>query len=156
MPILADVSIKDNASWTTMLNMIYPVGSYYISVDSTSPANRFGGSWTAIQNARYPLFLGDNRTGGNYNIAIAHLPAHTHPAIRYDPDNFSTTVNRNVAALHHTGSSYAYGWYNSNLSVGETDSSGLVWSDGGTGSWVGGGQSFYPAYQGVYAWYRTA
>ena len=152
---LANINIKDNSSWNTYLNLIYPIGSYYISNTSTSPASRFGGSWSQV-TGRYPLFHSVNKTGGNYNISIDHLPAHSHPQIRYDPDNFSTTTNRSVAAFHHTGSSYSYGWYTNGLQVGYSDAENLSWSDGSSGSYVGGGLSFYPAYQGVYAWYRTA
>ena len=45
---LANISIKDSSSWNTYLNLIYPVGSVYFSYTSTSPATRFGGTWSAI------------------------------------------------------------------------------------------------------------
>lgn len=47
---LANISIKDSSSWNTYLNLIYPVGTLYFSYTSTSPANRFGGSWSAISS----------------------------------------------------------------------------------------------------------
>ncbi len=39
--------------YSATLSSVYPVGSIYISVDSTSPAQLFGGSWTAISNGYY-------------------------------------------------------------------------------------------------------
>jgi hypothetical protein len=34
-----------------LFNLIYPVGSIYMSVNSTSPATLFGGSWERIQDS---------------------------------------------------------------------------------------------------------
>lgn len=66
MPTLANVSIKDNSSWTTLLNMIYPVGSYYISNNTTSPATRFGGTWTRLQDNRFlRCYTSAGSTGGS-------------------------------------------------------------------------------------------
>lgn len=61
-----------------MLNMVYPVGSIYMSMNATSPASLFGGTWERIQgqflmaaNASYPV----GTTGG----AAAHqLKEHKH------------------------------------------------------------------------------
>ncbi len=39
--------------YSATLASVYPVGSIYISVDSTSPAQLFGGSWTAITHGYY-------------------------------------------------------------------------------------------------------
>lgn len=35
-------------TWTTLLDAVCPVGSVYISYSTTSPATRFGGTWSAI------------------------------------------------------------------------------------------------------------
>lgn len=43
------VLIKSSASdYDTKWDVIHPVGSYYWSEDSTSPATKFGGTWTQI------------------------------------------------------------------------------------------------------------
>ena len=64
--------------------VIYPVGSIYISTGSTSPANLFGGSWTRIADA-YLRAMGDTGValgeyGGyaNYTLSVDQLPSHNH------------------------------------------------------------------------------
>ena len=61
----------------------YPVGAYYISSDSTSPAVLFGGTWTQIQN-RFIFAAGSgysvNSTGGSATKSLVtdNLPSHSH------------------------------------------------------------------------------
>lgn len=51
----------------------YPVGSIYMSVNSTSPAQLFGGTWTQLKD-RFLLGAGDSysngATGGQSTIAL--------------------------------------------------------------------------------------
>ena len=47
-----------------ILNMVYPVGSIYMSVNSTSPATLFGGTWVAIAEGRTLVGVG---TGTDIN-----------------------------------------------------------------------------------------
>lgn len=39
-PVVPDIS--------TILNVVYPIGSIYISVNNTSPSTLFGGTWEKI------------------------------------------------------------------------------------------------------------
>ncbi|MGI6256594.1 MAG: phage baseplate protein [Anaerovoracaceae bacterium] len=59
-------------------NLMYPVGSIYISVNSVDPGTVFGGIWERIKD-RFLLSAGDSyvagSTGGSAN---ASLPSHTH------------------------------------------------------------------------------
>ena len=61
----------------------YPVGAYYMSSDSTSPAVLFGGTWTQIQN-RFIFAAGSgysvNSTGGSATKTLStnNIPSHTH------------------------------------------------------------------------------
>ena len=61
----------------------YPVGAYYISSNSTSPATLFGGTWVQIQN-RMIMAAGSSysvgATGGSATKTLTtnNLPSHTH------------------------------------------------------------------------------
>lgn len=68
---------------SNVLDVIYPVGSIYMSVKSTSPASLFGGTWTQLKD-RFLLGAGSSYTAGNTSgsksttLKEANLPAHTH------------------------------------------------------------------------------
>lgn len=67
-------------SLTTIADVIYPVGSIYMSMASTNPAKLFGGTWTPIRDH---FLIGDSKSGrtdGSKEIQIlpANLPPHTH------------------------------------------------------------------------------
>lgn len=68
---LASISIKDNSTWNTYLNLIYPIGSVYISYTSTSPATRFGGTWAAHSGT--PVTGGIAKTSSK---AFSNMPAY--------------------------------------------------------------------------------
>lgn len=69
----------------------YPVGAYYWSSDSTSPATLFGGTWEQIQNTflyavgpGHPI-SGTGSSGGEetHTLTTLELPSHTHNIRHY-------------------------------------------------------------------------
>lgn len=73
-----------------LLDKIYPVGSIYMSVNNTSPASLFGGTWEALQD-RFLIGAGSsyevNATGGasshthttaGHTLTESEIPSHTH------------------------------------------------------------------------------
>ena len=67
----------------------YPVGSIYMSVNSTSPADLFGGTWEAMPAGRVLLAQGTSEwgveyqagsTGGEHEhqLSVGELPSHEH------------------------------------------------------------------------------
>ena len=66
-----------------LLDLIYPVGSIYMSVNSTSPATLFGGTWVQIEDT-FLLASGSNyaagSTGGEaaHTLTVDEMPAHRH------------------------------------------------------------------------------
>lgn len=57
----------------------YPVGSIYMSTNSTSPATLFGGTWTALDQGRVLIGAGPSHPAGETGGSEA-LQAHTHTA----------------------------------------------------------------------------
>lgn len=126
---------------TWLLDAFYPVGSIYQSVNSTSPATLFGGTWERIED-KFLLAAGGTyaagSTGGEASVSLtaAQNGPHTHAAYYADS-----------AGSKGFGYSYTNKGEQSNAS---TASSGIVSS--------GSGQPHnnMPPYLAVYAWQRTA
>ena len=74
-----------NASTNKIATMadVYPVNSIYMSVDSTSPASLFGGTWVQLKD-RFLLGAGDTysngATGGEatHTLTENEMPSHRH------------------------------------------------------------------------------
>lgn len=125
-----------------LLDKIYPVGSIYISVDSTSPSSLFGGTWEQIKDT-FLLSAGDIYSAGTIGGEATHvltkdeMPAHTHATWYY-----STSGNK----------SWGFN-YTSNNTAGESNespsSSGVMESGGGNA------HNNMPPYLAVYIWKRV-
>lgn len=79
-----------------ILDIIYPVGSIYISTTTTNPSTFFGGTWERIKG-RFLLGADDSTykiggTGGeaSHTLSIDEMPSHNHTAYSFvynSPDN---------------------------------------------------------------------
>ena len=131
---LANISIKDSSSWNTYLNLIYPVGSIYIAFTSTSPATRFGGTWSQI-SGRFLYCTTNTGTGGSntHTLTISEIPPHNHGI--------------------HGG--WGAGSIGKSYWRADLNNPSELWNPV---ELTGGGESHnnMPSYQGVYAWRRTA
>ena len=71
---------------TDLYNLIYPIGSIYLSVNSVDPSTIFGGTWEKIKD-KFLLSDGDTysigSTGGEatHTLTIDEMPSHNHSAI---------------------------------------------------------------------------
>ena len=71
---------------TDLYNLIYPIGSIYLSVNSVDPSTLFGGTWEKIKD-KFLLSDGDTysigSTGGEatHTLTIDEMPSHDHSAI---------------------------------------------------------------------------
>lgn len=112
---------------------VYPVGSIYISLNSTSPSTLFGfGRWEALPQGRMLLSQGNEyaagSTGGEkeHTLTIAEMPSHSHgyntgnsgahnhsgtTSLNGDHNHGSGNANRYADAIFNGryGSSTAYG-----------------------------------------------
>lgn len=137
-----------------LLNLVYPVGSIYMSANNVSPQTFLGGTWQPIQG-RFLLGADTSYTAGStggealHTLTETEMPAHIHNRIVTDtkPD---VSLTRGTGTYTDTSStSSAYGpWYGSGFSyqgVARTNS-------------AGGGQPHnnMPPYLAVYIWKRTA
>lgn len=80
-----------------LTDIIYPVGSIYMTTSSANPGTVFGGTWAKIQD-RFLLGSGSSRaageTGGSstYSLTVSNMPSHNH--------GFSLTAASNGAHTH--------------------------------------------------------
>ena len=165
---------------------MYPVGSIYMSVNSTSPATLFGGTWVQIKD-RFLLACGDTysngATGGSATINLQHdhtSAKHKHTSAKHSHDNGTllTAMNfgsNNVKYNYNNKVKPAY-TYKGTLTYSEAQESGTL--SGGikvfgttsettpadtgettpanTGKSLSTAQSIMPPYLAVYVWKRTA
>lgn len=129
-----------------LADLVYPVGSIYLSVLETDPGALFGGTWERIQD-RFLLAAGDNYQNGTTGGAATHtltteeLPSHNHGFL----DHWTTAYG--------SGSKYKSVALN-----GDGEGSDAVKNDRSCTADAGGGQPFniLPPYLAVCVWKRTA
>ena len=73
---------------TTIINKIYPVGSIYISYNSTNPSSFLGGTWEAFGKGQTLVGVDTSqtefdtvgKTGGEktHTLTVDEMPSHTH------------------------------------------------------------------------------
>lgn len=168
-----------------IVNLIYPVGSIYISLNDTNPGTLFGGTWTAIQGR---FLIGANstyiagNTGGNTShshttnagttggttLTIAQMPLHGHRVRLHNQAGTQATAYYydGNTKVNSTGGSASVSWKGSTFNAAQ---SGAGDQAGGTDRVGGGGAhthdqvsvgtssvSNIPPYLAVYMWQRTA
>lgn len=148
------VSVAAYPGNSAIIDLIYPVGSIYMSVNSNSPAVLFGGTWQQIEDT-FLLAAGQTyvagSTGGeaSHTLTVAEMPEHEHDGIYWGVGYKSTP----------------YPWGLNNDGVGNGFSSTYSGTRGGpdnshamyTGE-AGGSQAHnnMPPYLAVYVWKRVA
>lgn len=131
-------------------DLIYPIGSIYLSTSSTSPSTLFGGTWVQIEG-RFLIGVGtatdinsdtrtltNGQTGGEYahKLTISEMPSHNHTGYMYngwDDGNFTGNDNRPAGADAVSGATYT-----TNKTGGDSRHNNI------------------PPYLAVYMWKRTA
>ena len=120
----------------TFLNIIYPIGSIYMSLTNTNPTNLFGGTWEQIKDT-FLLSAGDNYSAGStggeaeHTLTVDEIPAHTH--------GFKVTTGK-----VQSGTNYA------RVASDGTATDNLITETGG-----GQPHNNMPPYLAVYMWKRT-
>ena len=164
---------------TKLFDLIYPIGSIYMSINATSPATLFGGAWEQIKEKfLYTASSGATGTGGSSTATLSkeNIPSHNHT---FSGNAMSGTLN---AIMRYDGGDQ--GQYESSGVFSNTSTSGSrTWkgdngnhgkvtirfnaTPSGSISYTGGEYnrttrktttksfSIMPPYYKVYCWRRT-
>lgn len=125
------------SSFVNLLDIIYPVGSIYQSMNSSSPASTVGGTWVAITTFLYGSTT-SGETGGEekHTLTISEMPKHRH--ITGNAWDVCVSPNFTGGSLNNSGSGTQWCY------VSDPD--------------VGGNAAHnnMPPYTTCYIWQRTA
>ena len=143
-----------------LLNMIYPVGSIYMSVNNVNPGTFLGGTWSALQD-RFLIGAGSsygvNATGGSKDAVI---PAHSHTgSVASSGAHYHTTLSMKGSGSTSGNVAESYGTYGTtrNIRIPFSGNDGAhthtvtVDSTGSSAT-----NANLPPYLAVYMWKRTA
>ena len=100
-----------------VFNVVYPVGSIYMSANNVNPSTLFGGTWEPI-NGKFLLASSSGReagtTGGaetvnytpagsvgNHTLTASEMPAHTHTYAKSAAATGSTTLTADQIPAHN-------------------------------------------------------
>ena len=99
--------LKGDGTWASIFDLIYPVGSIYMSVNNTDPGTLFGGTWTAWGAGRVPVGVDTNdtafdtveETGGEktHTLTTTEIPSHSHGYLDYWSVQGGTGSNKAVS-----------------------------------------------------------
>lgn len=164
-PLKVKSAIEAQVPIQTIINLIYPVGSIYMSVNSTSPADLFGGTWEAMPAGRVLLAQGTSEWGVEYKagstggteaetLTIEQIPSHNHDATT----NSTGAHTHNITVGYDVADGTGWGKYlpgsNSTLTTNSTGTHSHTVNISNSG----GGESHnnMQPYIAVYIWMRTA
>ena len=150
------------------LEYLYPVGSIYMSVGSTSPAVLFGGTWEQIKD-RFLLADGDtyhagatggsathtpSGTVGNHTLTVNEIPFHEHGYDAFYPSVVSGFTPHKVSTGNYdnysNGKSKTDNMFDENGVLVET------YGQPHNHTFTGTSANDMPPYLTVYIWKRTA
>lgn len=127
------------SNFVNLLDIIYSVGSIYISMSSISPIDIIGGTWAKIEDKF--LYGTDNiSTGGEntHTLTISEMPSHSHIYTTEWPVSLSDHLSTWQMASGNLGWSLIFGDHDTRSVGGNAPHNNM------------------PAYQGCYIYYRTA
>lgn len=153
-------SSSGTVTWDYIANVVYPVGSIYMSVTNTSPATLFGGTWVQLKD-RFLLGAGDTynnaATGGSatHTLTKSELPnVQLGLSVAADRSGYAGTLlisseQGNYKSKFASGSALKA----PEVSLGTSYSTSNIKTEP-----LGGGKAHdnMPPYLVVYMWKRTA
>lgn len=98
--------VKDKLDKASLLDLTYPVGSIYMSINNTNPSNLFGGTWVEFAKGKTLVgvdtaqteFNTVEKTGGEktHKLIIDEMPIHTPKWNGYSAGNLYTGSGSSV------------------------------------------------------------
>lgn len=103
----------DNLDKTSILNLVYPVGSIYMSANNVSPQTFLGGTWVAWGAGRVPVGVSSSdtdfntaeKTGGEktHTLSVSEMPWHDHSGTNSTVETETIHTRPTGGALHYLG-----------------------------------------------------
>lgn len=167
-----DVKVYGKLLKEYILQSLYPVGSIYMSVNSTNPSTTFGGTWVQLKD-RFLLGAGSSYTNGatggaaTVTLTTSQMPSHTHTftgssATTSSAGSHTHKIGRDIDGgsgssrytVHNEGTSGADGTSSTGSAGAHTHTLTAKGTNASTGG--GGSHNNMPPYLVVYMWKRTA
>lgn len=136
---MATIKYFDGSAWA---DAVHPVGSFYFSIQSTSPSSLFGGQWTQVTGAAIRGYTSTGYVGNDsHTLTTNEIPSHNHVSPR--PQTVGN--HENGGSLY--GSALTGAW-----------STGTEYGERMNTTSTGGGaaHSILQRSFNCYIWYRTA
>ena len=103
----------DNLDKTSILNLVYPVGSIYMSANNVSPQTFLGGTWVAWGAGRVPVGVSSSdtdfntaeKTGGEktHRLSVDEMPWHDHSGTNSTVETVTIHTRPTGGLLEHLG-----------------------------------------------------
>lgn len=137
---------------------VYPIGSIYMSMNDTSPASMFGGTWEQLKN-RFLLGAGSEyslgETGGEatHTLTVNEMPSHEHSVFQGTSGSGGNAVANKSSSATRKIETYdaASMWFASgNADIGQTAWVADILANGGSQA-----HNNMPPYLAVNIWKRV-
>ena len=102
---------------TRILNLVYPIGSVYISTNNTNPSSLFGGTWQAWGSGCVPVGVDTNQTEFNTvekTGGSKYLQNHYHEGVGVSDATFTSWSSSGSGNVFDVASLYKAGEPNNN------------------------------------------
>lgn len=150
---------NDGKNKIDIIDLVYPVGSIYMSVNPTDPSTIFGGTWEVWGAGRVPVGVDSEQTefdtveetGGEktHTLSSEEIPSHTHDIADYGNlgiNGYRAFKDRSLSLNEGSGSPYSF------TSVGD---SALMKNFSTTSAGSGNAHNNLQPYITCYMWKRT-